>query len=227
MAKNRILIVEDDKAISDGIAVNLQYSGYEYNVYADGQEASDSLEADHSYDLALLDVMLPGIDGFELHEQIKTYNIPVIYITAKGDTTSEIKGLRDGAEDYIVKPFDVLTLLVRIEKVLERVGKLNRILRVQPLQGGDEITLDLENRTIIKGDTEVILKPLEFDVFAMLAKFKNRTIIREKMLNEIWGVNFYGDVHTIDVHIANLRKKLNAFDVIKTVPKHGYRLECK
>lgn len=221
MAKNRILIVEDDKAISDGIAVNLQYSGYEIMVFSDGLEAADSLISDHSYDLALLDIMLPGIDGFELLSYIKQYDIPVIYITAKSDTLSEIKGLRDGAEDYIVKPFDVLTLLVRIEKVLERTGKLNKVLRI-----GD-IILDLENRTVTKGGVEVILKPLEFEVFTMLAKYKNRTILREKLLNEIWGADYFGDTHTVDVHIANLRKKLNAFDLIKTVPKYGYRLEDK
>jgi DNA-binding response OmpR family regulator len=152
---------------------------------------------------------------------MKAYNIPVIYITAKSDAPSEIKGLRDGAEDYIVKPFDVLTLLVRIEKVLERTGKFNKILRIR------DITLDLENHTVTKSGAEVVLKPLEFEVFAMLAKFKNRTILREKMLNEIWGADFFGDTHTIDVHIANLRKKLDAFGIIKTVPKYGYRLEDK
>lgn len=221
MPKNRILIVEDDKAISDGIAVNLQYSGYDYRVFYDGQEAADSLKSDHTYDLALLDIMLPGIDGFELLSYMKQYNIPVIYITAKNDAYSEIKGLRDGAEDYIIKPFDVLTLLVRIEKVLERTGKLNRVLRIR------DITLDLENRTVTKGGEEVILKPLEFEVFAMLVRYKNRTILREKFLNEIWGVDFFGDTHTLDVHIANLRKKLDAADIIKTVPKYGYRLEDK
>jgi len=221
MAKNRIIVVEDDKAIADGIAVNLQYSGYEYRVFADGQEAADSLADDHSYDLALLDIMLPGIDGFALLTYMKQYNIPVIYLTAKSDTPSEIKGLREGAEDYIIKPFDVLTLLVRIEKVLERAGKLNKILRVR------DIALDLENRTATKGGEEIFLKPLEFEVFAMLAKYKNRTILREKLLNEIWGADFFGDTHTVDVHIANLRKKLDAADLIKTVPKHGYRLEDK
>lgn len=221
MAKNRILIVEDDNAISDGIAVNLQYSGYDYRVFYDGQEAADSLKEDHSYDLALLDIMLPGIDGFELLSYMKQYNIPVIYITAKNDASSEIFGLRSGAEDYIVKPFDVLTLLVRIKKVLERTGKLNKIIRV-----GD-ITLDLENRTVTKGGKEIILKPLEFEVFAMLARYKNRTILREKLINEIWGTDYFGDTHTLDVHIANLRKKLDAADMIKTVPKFGYRLEDK
>ena len=219
MMKNRILLVEDDQAIADGIAVNLQYSGYEYRVFADGQEAADALEADHSYDLALLDIMLPGIDGFELLGYMKRYQIPVIYLTAKSDAPSEIKGLRDGAEDYVIKPFDVLTLLVRMEKVLERVGKLNQILRA-----GD-IAMDTENRTVVKGGAEISLKPLEFEVFAMLLRHKNRTILREKLLNEIWGADFFGDTHTVDVHIANLRKKLDIADMIKTIPKYGYRLE--
>ena len=219
MAKNRILVVEDDQAISDGIAVNLQYSGYAYRVFGHGQDVVDSLEGDHSYDIALLDIMLPGIDGFELLQYMNQYNIPVIYITAKDDTASEIKGLRDGAEDYIVKPFDMLTLLVRIEKVLERTGKLDKILRVE------DITIDLENHIVSKAGEEIALTPLEFEVFAMLMKYKNRTIPRDKLLNEIWGIDFFGGTRTVDVHIANIRRKLDINDMIKTVPKYGYRLE--
>jgi DNA-binding response OmpR family regulator len=219
MSKNRILIVEDDQAIADGIAVNLQYSDYEYVVFGDGQEAADSLAKDHSYDLALLDIMLPGIDGFALLQYMNEYNIPVIYLTAKDDTASEIKGLRDGAEDYITKPFDILALLVRIEKVLLRMGKFEQVIRV-----GD-ITIDLENHIVIKADKEIQLKPMEFEVFSMLARHKNRIIPREKLLNEIWGVDFFGGTHTVDVHISNIRKKLGLGDVIKTVPKYGYRLE--
>ena len=219
MRKNKILVVEDDKAISDGIVVNLQYSGYDYRVFANGQEAADSLEADHSYDVALLDIMLPGIDGFELLQYMKQYNIPVIYITAKDDTASEIKGLRDGAEDYIVKPFDILTLLVRIEKVLERTGKLDKTLHFK------DITIDLENHIVMKSGEEITLTPLEFEVLVMLVKHKNRTILREKLLDEIWGIDFFGGTRTVDVHIANLRRKLDLSDMIKTIPKYGYRLE--
>jgi len=219
MAKNRILVVEDDEAISDGIAVNLQYSGYEYRVFNNGLEAAGSLAGDHSYDVALLDIMLPGMDGFELLDHMKLYNIPVIYLTAKSDTPSEIKGLRDGAEDYIIKPFDILTLLVRIEKVLARMDKLEKILYVR------DITIDLKNHTIIKDEEEISLKPMEFEVLALLARHKNRTIMRDRILNEVWGADFFGDTHTVDVHISNIRRKLDLSDVIKTVPKCGYRLE--
>lgn len=219
MVKNRILVVEDDRAIADGIAVNLQYSGYDYMVFGDGQKAADSLVEDHAYDIALLDIMLPGIDGFALLEHMKRYNIPVIYITAKDDTASEIRGLRDGAEDYIVKPFDMLALLVRIEKVLERTGKLGKVLRI------NDITIDIENHVVKRADEEVLLTPLEFEVLSMLVKYKNRTIPRERLLDEIWGIDFFGGTRTVDVHIANIRRKLDMGDMIKTIPKYGYRLE--
>ena len=219
MAANRIIIVEDDPAIAETVALNLRYVGYEYMLFDDGQKAADYLISDHSFDLALLDIMLPGIDGFELFSHMEKYNIPVIYMTAKTDSASEVKGLRDGAEDYIVKPFEVVTLLVRIEKVLARTGRLNQVYRYQ------DITLDTENRTITKAGMEVDLTPLEFDVFSILIKNKNRTVSRDRILNEIWGEDYFGDLRTVDVRVANLRKKLGFTDEIRTISKTGYRLE--
>lgn len=219
MSVNRILIVEDDSAIAETVALNLRYVGYEYMLFDDGQKAADYLSSDHSFDLALLDIMLPGIDGFELFSHMEKYNIPVIYMTAKTDSASEVKGLRDGAEDYIVKPFEVVTLLVRIEKVLARTGRLNQVYRYQ------DITLDTENRTITKAGVEVDLTPLEFDVFSILIKNKNRTVSRDRILNEIWGEDYFGDLRTVDVRVANLRKKLGFTDEIRTISKTGYRLE--
>lgn len=219
MAANRILIVEDDSAIAETVGLNLRYVGYEYMLFDDGQKAADYLISDHSFDLALLDIMLPGIDGFELFSHMEKYNIPVIYMTAKTDSASEVKGLRDGAEDYIVKPFEVVTLLVRIEKVLARTGRLNQVYRYQ------DITLDTENRTITKAGAKVDLTPLEFDVFSILIKNKNRTVSRDRILNEIWGEDYFGDLRTVDVRVANLRKKLGFTDEIRTISKTGYRLE--
>ena len=219
MATNRILVVEDDKAISDFIAINLQYTGYEYKVISNGYEVVTYLEQEHSFDLALLDVMIPGLDGFELMDYMKMYNIPTIYLTAKVDVASKIQGLRGGAEDYIVKPFEVLELLVRIEKVLERRGKLNNILRIK------DIIINLEDHTVIQSGEHISLKPLEFDLFVMLVKYKNRTIPRERLLNEIWGIDFIGGTRTLDVHIAQIRKKLNLHQELKSIPKIGYRLE--
>ena len=219
MAVNRILMIEDDKGISDAVALHLQYSGYEFMVFDDGGAAALYLEQDHSFDIALLDIMLPGLDGFALYRYMDQYNIPVIYITAKTDSASEIRGLREGAEDYIVKPFEVVTLLVRIEKVLERTGKLNKIYRFK------DIMADLENRILTKNGEPIELTPLEFDVFAILIKNKNRTVLRERILNEIWGADWFGDTHTVDVRIASIRKKLGFAEEIKTIHKTGYRLE--
>lgn len=126
MSKNRILIVEDEEAIAKMISMNLKVSNYDTKIFYDGEEAAQSLLEDSKYDLALLDVMLPGKDGFELLEIMKVYKIPVIFLTAKDDVASKIQGLKGGAEDYIVKPFEILELLVRVEKVLERANKVRR-----------------------------------------------------------------------------------------------------
>ena len=219
MAANRIMIVEDDSSIAASVALNLKYVGYDALVLDDGQKAAEHLAQDHAFDLALLDIMLPGLDGFELFSYMEKYNIPVIYMTAKTDSESEVRGLRDGAEDYIVKPFEMVTLLVRIEKVLARTGRLNRVYRFL------DMVLDAENRTVTKAGEEISLPPLEFDVLAVLIKNKNRTVSRERILNEIWGEDYFGDIRTVDVRIANLRKKLGFTDEIRTISKTGYRLE--
>lgn len=219
MAANRILIVEDDSSIADAVALNLKYVGYEYMVFDDGRKAADYLATDHAFDLALLDIMLPGLDGFELFSYMEKYNIPVIYMTAKTDSESEVRGLRDGAEDYIVKPFEMVTLLVRIEKVLARTGKLSHIYRFL------DIVLDQENRTVTKAGEEISLPPMEFDVLSMLIRNKNRTVSRERILNEIWGEDYFGDIRTVDVRVANIRKKLGFTDEIRSISKIGYRLE--
>ena len=219
MAANRILLVEDDHAIADAVALNLRTVGYEVVFFDDGAIAADSLKTDHSYDLALLDIMLPGTDGFELFARMEKYNIPVIYMTARTDSESEVRGLRDGAEDYIAKPFAIVSLLVRIEKVLARTGRLNQVYRYR------DFTLDAENRTLTRAGEPIDLPPLEFDVFTVLIKNKNRTVSRDRILNEIWGEDYFGDIRTVDVRIANLRKKLGLSEEIRTISKAGYRLE--
>lgn len=219
MSKNRILVVEDDKDIADSVGLNLDLSGYDYFIIDNGLAVVKHLEKDHSFDLALLDIMLPGLDGFALMEQMQKYNIPVIYLTAKADVPSRIKGLRGGAEDYVTKPFSILELLVRIEKILDRAGKLNRILRYR------DITIDIEKRTVIKSGEAVPLQPLEFDLLVKLVKFKNCTMTRERLLNEIWGIDFAGGTRTVDTHVAYLRKKLGLDTGIVTVTRVGYRLE--
>ena len=216
---NRILVVEDDTAISELICMNLEVTGYEVVPVLDGNEVEGTLEKEEDFDLALLDIMLPGKDGFELLGVMKEYGIPVMYITAKADVNSKIKGLRSGAEDYIVKPFEVLELLVRVEKVLERTGKQKEIIQVKDLE------IHLSEHKVTRNGQTVSLKPMEYDLLVLLAKNKNVAFTREQMLNEVWGSNYLGETRTIDVHIGQRRRKLDLSDVIKTIPKIGYRLE--
>lgn len=219
MSKNRILIVEDEEAIAKMISMNLKVSNYDTKIFYDGEEAAQSLLEDSKYDLALLDVMLPGKDGFELLEIMKAYKIPVIFLTAKDDVASKIQGLKGGAEDYIVKPFEILELLVRVEKVLERVNKLEGTLII-----GD-VEINLKEHVVYKEGQEIVLKPMEFQLLAVLAKNKNIAISRENLLKMVWGTEYFGETRTVDVHIGQLRKKLDLGDKIKTVSKLGYRLE--
>ncbi len=217
--KNRILVVEDDPAIAEAIALNLMLSEYDTVTLDDGDKVIAYLREDHSFDLALLDVMIPGPDGFALMEHLRPYNIPVLYLTAKVDLASKIKGLTIGAEDYIVKPFEMLELLVRIEKILARTGKLNSVLRYR------DLTVDMEKRTVQKSGEQVKLQPLEFDLLVRFLKFKNCTLSRDRLLSEVWGFDFAGGTRTVDIHVAHLRKKLGPELNIVSVMKYGYRLE--
>lgn len=217
--KNRILIVEDEEAIAKMIAMNLRVADYEVQLFYDGDDAADALSEQHDYDLALLDVMLPGRDGFELLEDMKQYDIPVIFLTAKDDIGSKIQGLKGGAEDYIVKPFEILELMVRIEKVLERTKKCSNVIQVLNME------INFEEHTVRQNGEEVLLKPMEFELLAVLAKNKNIAISRENLLRMVWGIDYMGETRTVDVHIGQLRKKLGLGDSIKTVSKMGYRLE--
>ena len=201
------------------LRLNLECADYTVTAFDNGLAAWNALAADHDYDLALLDMMLPGVDGFTLLPKLQEYGIPVICLTAMNDAQHEVQGLRGGAEDYIAKPFDMLALMVRMEKVLRRSGKFREVYHFR------DLTLDNGNRRISRNGEEIPLPPLEFDVLAVLMKNKNRTVSRERILNEIWGQDYFGDIRTVDVRIANLRKKLNLSEEIRTISKAGYRLE--
>lgn len=219
MAQSRVLIVEDEISIAKMIVMNLKVAGYETVMFHDGVEASKALEQEHAYDIALLDVMLPGMDGFALLEIVRSYGIPVIFLTAKDDIGSKIQGLQGGAEDYIVKPFEMLELMVRMEKVLARNKKPDDVIHVL------DIEINLLEHTVRKNGEEVLLKPMEFELLCVLVRNKNIAISREELLRRVWGVDYVGETRTVDVHIGQLRKKLSLNDNIKTISKMGYRLE--
>lgn len=219
--RTRILVIEDDASISELICMNLEAAGYEVVAISDGLEAEKFLQGCEEEDiaLALVDVMLPGKDGFALMEDFQRVKVPVIYLTAKDDVVSKVHGLKSGAEDYIVKPFEVLELLVRIEKVLKRTGRSRQRIQIR------DVVIDLKEHSVAKAGEKVALKPLEYELLVTLASSKNVAFSREELLNQIWGCDYMGETRTVDVHIGQLRKKLDFYDVIRTISKTGYRLE--
>ena len=215
---NRILVVEDDTSISNVIEISLRNAGYLCDCVYDGTSVSGQLEQE-VYDLALVDIMLPGPDGFSLMEYFNYYHVPVIFLTAMGDVQDKVRGLKLGAEDYMVKPFEMLELLVRMEKVLERTGRARKILTIR------NIMVDVQSHQVLKDGIPVGLKPMEYDLFVLLLQNKNIALGREELLKRVWGEDYLGESRTVDVHIGQLRKKLELYDEIKTIPKLGYRLE--
>lgn len=215
----RILVAEDEEAIANILFLNLQAVDYEPVIFYDGLSVQKALQEDDNYDVALLDIMLPGLDGFELLSLMNEHDIPAVFLTAMDDVESKVKGLKGGAEDYIVKPFEILEVLVRIEKVLERRNRVENKVTLKDLE------IDFKERTVKKYGEEIHLKPMEFNLLETLIKNKNIAISREKLLDMVWGYDYFGEIHTVDVHIGQLRKKLDLKDVIKTVSRYGYRLE--
>lgn len=214
----RILIVEDDEPIRNLIAINLEMVGYQAIACEDGIQALELLKTT-KVDLVLLDVMLPGMDGFSIIQQIETDEVPVIFLTAKESVLDRVKGLRLGADDYIVKPFETIELIARIETTLRRYQKSS-----DTIQFGD-IEVSLEQRTVKKNGTLVYLTAKEFELFELFLKNKNIALTREQILEKVWGFQYMGLTRTVDIHVQRLRDKLDLKDNIKTVYKVGYRLE--
>ena len=214
----RILIAEDELPINDLIKKNLCLVGHECVQVFDGNDALDAALTGH-FDLILLDVMLPGLSGFEIIEQIRGTGTPVIYVTAKGALADRLKGLRLGADDYIVKPFEILELIERVDAVLRRVYGASDTFSF------DGITVDFRSRLVTRDGTEVELTPKEFDLLEALIKNRNLALSRDRLIYLVWTYDFDGNDRTVDTHIQRLRKKLGIENRLKTVFKTGYRLE--
>lgn len=217
---NQILVVEDEKNISTLICMALSQVGYKCETASDGEIAADMLEKKR-YDLILLDVMLPKIDGFELIEYIKDYDIPVIFITAKSDVKDRVKGLNLGADDYITKPFDVAELQARVEAVLRRYSKSVTHFSF------DDIEVDTESMIVTKSGEPVDLTIKEFEILLLFLRNKNIALYREMIYEKVWKEPYMGDTRTVDLHIQRLRKKLGIKDKIQSVFKVGYRFVDK
>lgn len=214
----RILVAEDDIAIADLIRMNLEMVGYDVNVVNDGIEALSKIQ-EEDFALVILDVMLPSVDGFEIIKKIDTRNNSIIFLTARNELKDKLKGLKEGADDYITKPFEPLELLARVEAVIRRNKTYDEILNFK------HIVLNESKRVIIINDREVELTPKEFELFVYLLKNKNIAISRTQLIEQIWGYDFEGETRTIDMHIQKIRKKLDLKENLKTIYKFGYRLE--
>ena len=201
--------------------MNLTRAGYNCTALYDGESAADMLET-NNFDLILLDIMLPKINGYELMEYIRPMNIPVIFITAKASLDDRIKGLTSGAEDYLVKPFEIVELLARINIVLRRYNKTESVLTFK------DITVDTDNHIVKKGDTAISLTPKEFELLVVFIRNKNITLFRDRLYELVWPELIFSDelseTRTLDLHIQRLRKKLDLKNDLKTIYNAGYRL---
>lgn len=214
----KVLIVEDEKAISNLILINLKAEGYSCTCAYDGKEAADQIEK-NNYDLILLDIMLLEIDGYELLEYIRPTETPVIFITAKGNLHDRVQGLRLGADDYIVKPFQISELTARVDALLRRMGKS---VTQFSLFG---VEINTESRIVTKDGIPIDLTLKEFDLLVELIRNKNVALYRDRLYEKVWNEPFTGETRTLDSHIQRLRKKLDWDEHIKTVFRIGYRLE--
>ena len=214
----KILIVEDDASIANLIKMNLAAAGYECICAFDGAAGADYIE-NEAFDLILLDIMLPKIDGYELLEYVRPIGTPVIFLTAKAGVNDRIKGLKLGADDYIVKPFQIGELLARVEALLRRCHKGSEKLAFL------DVEIDLNSRTVTKGGELVELTVKEFNLLVEIVRNKNIALYRDRLYEKVWGEPYMGNTRTLDSHIQRLRRKLQWEDYIKTVFRIGYRLE--
>ena len=213
----RILIVEDEEPIANLIRMNLTRAGYQCEIAPDGELAADLIE-NQSYDLILLDIMLPKLDGYEVLEYAMAVDIPVIFLTAMGETSQKVKGLKLGAEDYIAKPFEIQELLARVEAVLRRCRKTDRRLHFL------DIDIDTDSRTVQKQGKPVDLTVKEYELLLLFLRNKNRALYREVIYENVWGGEYSGVGRTVDLHVQRLKKKLGLEDHITAIYKVGYRL---
>ncbi len=213
-----ILIVEDEQHIAKMVEATLALGSHTSRWCDNGADAPALIEQG-GFDLVLLDVMLPGLDGFAVMEQVRGLNIPVIFLSAMQEVADKVRGLRLGAEDYISKPFEPLELLARVDVVLRRRGRGTDVLEY------GAIRQDLGSHTVTLTGEPVALSPKEFDLLKVFLQHQNLALSRDRLLSMVWGYEFAGESRTVDLHVQRLRQKLNLADRLVTLPRVGYRLE--
>ena len=228
MGKQKILVVDDDKHIAELISLYMMKDGYETEEVYDGREAIKVAES-FQPDLILLDLMLPGMDGYQVCTEIrKNSRVPIIMLTAKGETFDKVLGLELGADDYIVKPFDPKELVARVKAVLRRYESKAEE-KDKNLLKFDGLEINLSNYSVAYNGKTLEFPPKEFELLSFLAQNPNRVFTREQLLDRIWGYEYVGDTRTVDVHVKRIREKLNSEDEwgIRTVWSVGYKFGQK
>ena len=214
----KILIVDDEKPICDLIDMNLSAAGYFCGAVQDGLAAIEAVEK-NNFDLVLLDIMLPGADGYDVMEYIRPFKVPVIFISAKHEVKDRVRGLKLGADDYLIKPFDVTELLARVEAVLRRYNKTDKVIML-----GD-VEIDMEARRVTRSGSPVSLTSKEFDLMLLFVENRNVALFRENLYERVWDDEYFANSRTLDLHVQRLRKKLGWEKNLVAVYKVGYRLE--
>ena len=220
---SKILVVDDDSHIRELVRIFLRREGFEVIEAADGMEALSRFDS-VKVDLAVIDIMMPNMDGWELCQDLKTaFDIPVLMLTAKGETTQKLKGFQFGTDDYLVKPFEPLEMVARVKALLKRY----RIESSQTIQIG-ELVMDRKTYQVIVDEENLTLPLKEFELLYKLAGYPGRTFSREQLIEDVWGYDFHGNDRTLDVHISRLRERFpeekHSFK-ITTIRGLGYRLE--
>ena len=214
----RILVVEDERPISNLIRMSLSKAGYTCTCVYDGIAAADVLERE-KFDLILLDVMLPGASGFELMDYIRPLGIPVIFLTAKNSLDDRVRGLKMGAEDYIVKPFEIIELLARVEVVLRRYNRLGSVIEI----GG--LSIDTRSMKVTRDGADIQLTNKEYELLLLFAQNPRIALYRETIYERVWGGDYLSSSRTVDLHVQRMRKKVGWEHQLVAIPKVGYRLE--
>ncbi|MCR4750809.1 MAG: response regulator transcription factor [Eubacterium sp.] len=205
---NKVLVVDDEKLIVKGIRFSLEQDGMEVACAYDGEEALNMVK-ENDYDIILLDLMLPKMNGLEVCQQIREFsNVPIIMLTAKGEDMDKIMGLEYGADDYVTKPFNILEVKARIKAIIRRTRKPEKTEEQARIVEIGDLKLDCDSRRVFIGAREVNLTAKEFDVLQLLVFNPNKVYSRENLLNIVWGYEYPGDVRTVDVHIRRLREKI-------------------
>lgn len=216
----KALIVDDEPAIVDFIKNGIERSGYQADCAYNGTDAANCIDQKR-YDIILLDVMLPDLNGFELMHYIAPTGIPVIFLTARANVEDRVKGLQLGADDYIVKPFEMIELLARMDVVLKRYHKGSVELIF------DDVVVNTQTRRVTKSGNDIELRPLEYALAVFLIQNHDIPLFRETIYERVWGGEYAGDTRTVDIHIRRIRQKLGWEERLVTVKGIGYKLNSK